>query len=387
VGVKEAMVAKARTGRRAPRWAVVLTVIGALLMLGSGGVLVASEVVFNHISGAIPQDDLFGEEEPAETYGEDIEGPLNILLVGVDTRPSRPDETPRSDAIMIIHVNRTLDKAYMISIARDTLVDIPADPESQYLGGRDRINSAMFHGADPNPGETGPNVPRGFALLAETVRGLTGIQDFAAGAVMRFEGFDAMVDAMGGIEVELTDRIVSEHRQPDGTHRPLGCGSYCGPQMVYEAGSPPCGQEASDGSFACDLEGWMALDVVRQRYGLEGGDYGRQKNQQRVLRAILDKAVSRNMITNPGTLNDLLQAVGDAMIFDGQGNEVIDFAFALRNIRPSSLVDINLPGTNVGTGSAYQGEELDPVAYEVFDALQTDTLDQFLAEHRELAAE
>jgi anionic cell wall polymer biosynthesis LytR-Cps2A-Psr (LCP) family protein len=372
-------------GRRAPRWAVVLTVIGALLMLGSGGILVAGELVFNHISGAIPQEDLFGEAEPAETYGEDVEGPLDILLVGLDTRPSRPDETPRADAIMVIHVNRTLDKAYMISLPRDTIVEIPADPASEYLGGTDRINSAMFHGADPNAGESGPNIPRGFALLADTVRQLTGIEDFAAGAVMRFEGFSAIVDAMGGVSVQLNERIVSEHRQPDGTHRPLGCGSYCGPQMVYEAGSPPCGDATSSGAFECDLEGWMALDVVRQRYGVEGGDYGRQENQQRVLRAILDKAVSRGMITNPGALNNLLQAVGDAMIFDGQGNDPIDFAFALRSLRPNTLVDINLPGTNVGTGAAYQGEELDPVADEVFAALRRDTLDQFLVEHRELA--
>jgi anionic cell wall polymer biosynthesis LytR-Cps2A-Psr (LCP) family protein len=378
---------KARVGRRAPRWAVVLTIVGALLMTGSGGVLLASELVRRHISGAIPQEDLFGEAEPAETYGEDIEGPLDILLVGLDTRPSRPDETPRADAIMVIHVNRELDRAYMISLPRDTIVDIPADPDSGYLGGTDRINAAMFHGADPNPGESGPNVPRGFALLAETVRELTGIDDFAAGAVMRFEGFDAMVDAMGGIEVELTERIVSEHRQPDGIHRPLGCGSYCGPQMVYEAGSPPCeGPAGSDGSFECELNGWQALDVVRQRYSLEGGDYGRQKNQQRVLRAILDKAVSRNMITNPGALNNLLQAVGDSMTFDGQGNDPIDFAFALRSLRPGSLVDVNLPGTNVGTGSAYQGEQLDPVADEVFAALRRDELDQFLLEHRDLAS-
>jgi polyisoprenyl-teichoic acid--peptidoglycan teichoic acid transferase len=378
---------KARIGRRAPRWAVLVTVIGALLMTGSGGVLLASELVRRHISGAIPQEDLFGEDEPAETYGEDIEGPLDILLVGVDTRPSNPNDTPRGDAIMVIHVNRTLDKAYMISFPRDLLVDIPADPDSGYLGGTDRINAAMFHGADPNPGEPGPDVARGFALLADTVRELTGIEDFAAGAVMRFEGFDAMVDAMGGVTVELTERIVSEHRQPDGTHRP-NCGTDCysGPQMVYEAGTGPCGTAGADGSFTCDLDGWMALDVVRQRYGLEGGDYGRQKNQQRVLRAILDRAVGRDMITNPGALNDLLQAVGDSMIFDGQGNDPIDFAFALRNLRPSSLVDINLPGTNIGTGAAYQGEQLDPVAVEVFAALRRDELDQFLSEHRDLAS-
>jgi anionic cell wall polymer biosynthesis LytR-Cps2A-Psr (LCP) family protein len=359
-------------------------VFGALLMLGSGGALVAAELVFNRISGAIPQGDLFGEEPPEETYGENIEGPLNILLAGLDTRPSRPDETPRADAIMVVHVNRELDRGYMVSIPRDALVDIPPDPAANFLGGTDRINSAMFHGADPQPGEAGPNVERGFALLAKTVSNLTGIEYFDAGAVMRFEGFVAIVNAMGGVNVRLDERIVSEHRQPDGTHRPLGCGSYCGPQMVYEADVPPCGEARADGSFECDLEGWMALDVVRQRYGVEGGDYGRAQNQQKVLRAIMGKAVSRGVITNPVALDDLLQAVGDAMTFDGRGNDIIDFGFALRNLRPSSLEDVNIPGTNVGTGAAYQGEQLDPVADEVFDAMATDRLEPFLAEHPDL---
>jgi LCP family protein required for cell wall assembly len=355
-------------------------VFGALLMLGTGTVLVAVELVLNRVSGAITQGDLFGGEEP-ENYGEDIDGPLNILLAGLDTRPSRPDETPRADAVMVIHVDRTLGRGWMVSIPRDTLVEIPPEPTIGYLGGTDRINTAMFHGANPLPGEDGPNVERGFSLLAETVENLTGIEGFDAGVVMRFEGFRGIVDAMGGINVELTERIVSEHRQPDGTHRPLGCGSYCGPQMVYEPGAPPCGAAAADGSFECQLEGWHALDVARQRYGIEGSDYGRGENQQRVLQAIMDQAFSRDLVTNPLALDQVLQAAGGAMIFDGRGNEPVDFAFALRELRSSSMTTVTLPGSSIGTGSAYQGEQLEPEAYQLFDAIRLDQVDQFLAEH------
>lgn len=370
--------------RRAPRWAVLCAVLGGLLMLGSGGVLVAVELVFNRISGAIPQGDLFGEEEPGETYGEDIRGPLNILLAGIDTRRSRPDETPRADAIVVVHVNESLNRGYMISIPRDAIVDIPADPAANYLGGTDRINSAMFHGADPRPGESGPNVERGFALLASTVSELTGIDRFDAGVVMRFEGFRDIVDALGGVRVRLDETVVSEHRQPDGTHRPVGCGSYCGPQMVYESGSPPCEAARTDGSFMCELEGWQALDVVRQRKSLSEGDYARQENQQRVLRAMMEQAVSRDMVTNPLALDRVVQAAGNYMIFDGRGNDPIDFAFALRNLRSSSMTMIGLPGTGVGTGSAYQGEQLDQEAYDLFDALARSQIEAFLAEHPDL---
>jgi len=368
--------------RRTPRWAVLCAVVGALLMVFSGGTLVITELALNRVSGAIREGDLFGGAEEDPRYGEDIRGPLNILLAGLDTRPSRPDETPRADAVMIVHVNQSLDQAYLLSVARDTLVDIPAAPEAGYLGGRDRLNTAMFHGADPAPGEDGPDVERGFALLARTLSNLTGIERFDAGVVLRFEGFRDIVDAMDGISVTLHERIVSEHREPNGRHRAVGCGSYCGPQMVYEPGIPPCQAAAQEGGpFRCDLTGWQALDVVRQRKSLQEGDYGRQENQQRILEAMMEKAVSRNMVTNPVALDGLLQAVGDAMIFDGRGNEVIDFAFALRDLRPGRLVMIGLPGGSVGVGPSYQGEELQPVALDLFAALRQGQLDQFVLEH------
>lgn len=362
-------------------------VFGALLMLGTGTVLVAVELVLSRVSGAITQGDLFGGEE-TENYGEDIEGPLNILLAGLDTRPSRPDETPRADAIMVVHIDRTLGRGYMISIPRDTLVEIPPESTTGYPGGTDRINTAMFHGANPLPGEGGPNVERGFALLADTVENLTGIEQFDAGVVLRFEGFRDIVDAMGGVTVRLDETIVSEHREPSGRHRdlnPYGEG-YVGPQMVYEPGVPPCGEARAKGAFECELEGWQALDVVRQRKSLDEGDYGRGENQQQVLQAMMDQAFSRDLVTDPLGLDRVLQAAGDAMIFDGRGNEPVDFAFALRDLRSSSMTTVTLPGRGVGTGSAYQGEELEPEAYELFDAIRRDQVDQYLAEHPDLAS-
>lgn len=373
--------------RRAPRWALLCTLFGALIMLGSGGVLVGYEVLKDRY--AVEQRDLFGggsggEEQPR--YGEDIEGPLNILLAGLDTRPSRPEEPARADAVLIVHIPEGMDRGYLISLPRDTLVDIPAFEETGYYGGRDRLNAAMFFGSQQVDGEELPNLERGFALLAETVSGLTGIEDFDAGAVVRFEGFEDIVDALGGISVELEEEIVSEHRQPDGTHRPLGCGSFCGPQMVYQPDTPPCGEAGSGGRFTCELEGWHALDIARQRYGLAEGDYGRQANQQIILKGIMDEAFSRDVVTNPVALDRLIRAGGDALIFDGRGREPIDFAFALRGVRPGSVVSLTLPASNIGSGGGYQGEELQQGAYDLFEAIQADRVDEFVLAHPDMVA-
>lgn len=365
--------------RRVPVWALLTTIFGALLMVVSGGALVAAEVL--QARYALDQEDLFnpGEAEQ-ERYGEDIEGPVNILLAGLDTRPSRPNETPRADAVVIVHVPESMDEAYLVSLPRDALVDIPPFEPTGYAGGRDRLNAAMAAGANQLPGEDAPDVARGFQLLARTVSNLVGIEFFDAGAVLRFEGFVGVVDALGGITVNLDEEIWSCHRQPNGEHRALNRGggttcpdNYLGPQAHYLAGRN-------------ELEGWEALDVVRQRYGVEDGDYGRQDNQQKVLKAMMDKAFSRDIVTDPAALDRVLRAAGDALIFDGRGREPIDFAFALRNIRSSSVTSITLPGGGVlDAGGSYQGEELEPGAYEILEALRQNRLSEYVAAHPDVA--
>jgi anionic cell wall polymer biosynthesis LytR-Cps2A-Psr (LCP) family protein len=368
-----------RPRRRTPRWAILTAAFGALLMLFSGGALAAYELVRNRVNNALQEGDLFVEDEDDPNYGEDIRGPLNILLAGVDTRPSRPNETPRADAVLIVHINEDLASGYFISFPRDALVEIPAFQEIGYAGGTDRLTHAMYYGANPLPGEQAPDLERGFRLLSETVSNLTGIERFDAGAVLKFQGFEAIVDAIGGITVNLDQEIYSCHMQPDGRHRPANpYGSDCpdgyiGPQAYYPAGRN-------------ELEGWQALDVARQRYGIENSDYGRQDNQQKIFKAIMGKALSRGVVTDVGALNELLDAVGDAMIFDGRGNEPIDFAFALQSLRPNAMESITLPGDSVGTGSGYQGEQLRQEAYDLFAALREGQLEQFLLEHPDLAA-
>jgi polyisoprenyl-teichoic acid--peptidoglycan teichoic acid transferase len=319
----------------------------------------------------LEQRDLFGE--PVVDYGEDIDGPLNVLLVGIDTRPNRPEEPARADAIMIAHVDESLERGYLISLPRDLLVEIPPFPETGYQGGYDRLNAAMAFGSQQVEGEELPNLERGFSLLAKTVTDLTGIEQWDAGAVIDFEGFVGVVDALGGVTMELDERIVSEHRQPDGTHRPLnadGHGFY-GPQAVYEPGEH-------------HLEGWQALDIARQRYSVDDGDFGRQQNQQLLIRAIMERALSQDIVTNPVALDRVIRAAGDTLVFDGRGHRAIDFAFALRDMRPSQLEMIQLPTTPAGGGDAYQGEQLDPAAEGLFRALRQDRLDSFITRRPDL---
>jgi anionic cell wall polymer biosynthesis LytR-Cps2A-Psr (LCP) family protein len=355
--------------RRLPRWALVCTVLGAVLMLGSGGSLLAKEALLARYEGAVETADLFGDEAAAaEPKKSDIKGPLTLLLVGIDPRASDPNKPPLSDSNLILHVPEELDRAYLFSLPRDLIVEIPSFPKAEFRGGRDKLNAAMAYGSKV-PGQEKPDPARGFELLSKTISNYTGIKRFDAGAIINFDGFRKIVDAMGGVTMTLDIDVRSEHLRPDGkgrTGNPYGEG-YIGPQKVYKKGTH-------------HLKGWEALDVVRQRKTV-GGDYVRQKHQQQFIKAMVNQAFSKDVVTNPLKLDKVLRAAGESVVFNGRGNSVVDYGLALRDLRSSSITMIKLPGRSIVTGGDYRGEELQSGAKDFFASVVDGTIDEFVVAH------
>ncbi|PSK66131.1 Biofilm regulatory protein A [Micromonospora sp. MH33] len=356
--------------RGVPRWARVCTILGVVMMVLSGSVLVGYYALVARYEGAVGKGDLFGDQAAgAKEKKSDIKGPLNILLVGID--PRNPRTRPLADSIMILHVPAGMDRGYLFSLPRDLRVEIPDFPKAHYSGGTDRLNAAMSHGSAV-AGQN-PSAAQGFELLAKTVQQVTGIERFDAGAIINFTGFKKIVDAMGGVDMYIERDVRSEHLQPDGTPRQLkpGGGSYLGPQAVYKKGN-------------AHLEGWQALDYVRQRYprnGVPDADYGRQRHQQQFVKAMVSQAFSADVVANPVKLDRVLRAAGQSLVFNGRGNSVVDFALALKGIRADSIETIKLPGGPVESSRGYQGEQLLPPAEDFFAALRNEQVDAFLLEH------
>ncbi|WP_018351689.1 LCP family protein [Longispora albida] len=342
---------------------------GTVIVLLSGGTLVAGKLALDKVEGSVHKADLFGEPPPRYVSEEStITGPLNILLVGIDPRPERPGEAPRGDSVMVLHVPRSMDRAYLFSLPRDLLVQIPRWEPARFEGHRrDKLTHAMFYGASRSDGQPS-DVASGFALMARTVSGYTGIKEFDAGAVINFSGFTKVVDALGGVTMDIDQRVESIHVTPDGQARWLLPGNP--PRKTYEPGRQ-------------HLNGWQALDYVRQRY-TEGGDYSRQRHQQQFIRAMVDQAVSKSVVTNPAKLSSVIEAAGASLTFDGRGRSIADFALALRGISPSDMTLVKLPGENVGSGYGYQGEQLLPIAAGFFEALNAGQIDEFIVGHPEL---
>ncbi|MFC4066413.1 LCP family protein [Actinoplanes subglobosus] len=334
--------------RRAPWWARLAVAAGTLLLLPA----------------AVAVPSVAGPPQGGPT------GPLNILLAGIDPRGTHVK--PLADTIIVAHVPADRSGVYLFSLPRDLVVWIPPFAKTGSTGQRAKINAAMALGSPAGAGRYDP--AQGYELLATTVGRVTGIRHFDAGAVIDFGGFKRMVTALGGVELTVDQDVVSEHLKPDGTRRDLlphcriggGClRPYTGPQKTYPKSDIPV-----------RLRPWEALDFVRQRYGLPGSDYDRQRHQRQFLRAVA------RQLTDPAQVLRVMTAVGDGLTFDGGDFGIADWLDVLKDIDTSALTTITLPGGPVfDAGGRYLGERFDPGATSFFAAVKQDRLAPYLLDH------
>ncbi|MFI7598546.1 LCP family protein [Actinoplanes sp. NPDC049681] len=307
---------------------------------------------------------------PAPSPGADLTGPLDLLLIGVDTRVSIPDWQPHADAIMLLHVDASLRSGYLYSLPRDLRVDIPAFARNGYGGGRHKLTEAMSYGARVR-GTDRANVAQGYELLSRTISRYTGIRSFDAGAILTFDGLSRLTDALGGVTMTIDQKVVSQHRRPDGSARTLrpGGGGYVGPQATYLPGTRK-------------LVGWQAIDYARQRY-TAGGDYTRQRHQRQLVKSLLAEAEGAGLATDTAKLQAVLTALGDTLVFSGTRTP-IEYAYALRDLSPAGLTSVGLPGDAVFSNGGYIGEQLAPSGRAFLRAVAAGDPAAYLAGHPEL---
>lgn len=308
---------------------------------------------------------------PSATTGAGIKGPLDLVLVGVDTRVSVPGWEPHADTVMLLHVDADLRSAYLYSLPRDLRVDVPAYQKAGFSGGRMKLTEAMSRGSRIPGEKTRKNVEQGYELLTRTLSDYTGIKTFQAGAVLNFGGLAKLVDQLGGIDMTIDQKVKSRHRKPDGSARPLapGGGDHVGPQAIYQPGER-------------HLVGWQAIDYARQRYGLPNGDYDRQRHQRQMVDAILTKALAEGM-QDPAKLGGVISALGDSLVYVG-GRTPFEYAHALRDLTPDKITLVDLPGDGVSSGGRYLGEQLKPAGTGFLKALGKGTADKYLADRPEM---
>ncbi len=193
------------------------------------------------------------------------QGVVNILLIGNDSRENGDDG--RSDAMILLSVSSKTKTIYMTSLLRDMYVEIPGHDNN-------RLNAAYSFG--------------GAELLMETIEKNFDIS-VNRYVLVNFEAFAGLVDAVGGIELELTSEEIE----------------YVNGYLVeYNMlTGKPQGTDNMDTSLSglVHLNGPQALAYSRNRY--LGTDFGRTERQRKVLAAVIKKLPSA-LLTNAGNLMD-----------------------------------------------------------------------------------
>jgi anionic cell wall polymer biosynthesis LytR-Cps2A-Psr (LCP) family protein len=362
----------------APRWARWCLGIGALLLIASGGSVIATRVLLTTATGSITQQNLLGTVRTGTSHVQ-ISGPKNILLVGLDTRPGQTTQASRSDSIILLHIAADHTHGYLISLPRDSYVTIPAydNGKARYPGGHNKINSAFAFGSQGLTGSAA--LSHGFELLALTVKKLTGITP-DAGAIIDFQGFKNVVQVLGRVCMYVDENTTSIHIGHTAD------GRFATPYKTHQDGTiwykipgvTPNFYAKGNHCFT-PVE---ALDYVRQRDLLADHDYdyGRQRHQQQFVKAIL-KQVVHDGLNSPTKLPGLLSAVGKTMTVDSGGISLADWAFAMRDVKPDNLVTIKTNDGKFnsrsvpGIGSV---EILDDTSLQLLQAARDDTVDQWV---------
>ncbi len=237
----------------------------------------------------------------AGTSGSGTTGPLNILVAGVDQRAGLShhqevvlhvgnDVSTNSDTLMLLHVSAGRSRVTMVSIPRDSWVNIPGH-------GMSKINAAYGLG--------------GAKLMVQTVEQATGL-DINDYVEVNFLGFVKVIDALGGVNIclpQAVDDTYSGLRLPAGEHH---------------------------------VDGIVALAYARDRHSFATSDLARIQDQQKLLSSALTAAIHSGLLANPVRLSRFISAALSALTVD-QNLNVSALADQMRGISSQDVRFMTVP--------------------------------------------
>ncbi|RPF20101.1 LytR family transcriptional attenuator [Myceligenerans xiligouense] len=248
--------------------------------------------------------------------------PVNLLLMGSDSREGAnvniggsADGGERSDTTILLHISGDRRRVEAISIPRDSTVDIPscvATNGSTTAPQRTKFNAAFAAGA-----LVGGDTASGALCAMQTVEALTGV--FLDGfMVIDFQGFQRMIDAVGGVELCIAEEIYA----PEANDLHLQPGVQT-------------------------LGGELALDYARARKGVgDGSDLSRIGRQQQLLASLVRTVLSAETLANPGKTLSFVDAVTSSMTMDDQTaqlDRLTGLAYSLRDLGPGAITFLTVP--------------------------------------------
>ncbi|PPF75448.1 LytR family transcriptional regulator [Subtercola sp. Z020] len=322
MSARDLQVKHGRAHARRPIGVLVTLLVAVVAVLAVSSTSVAAIAVaqtFGRLKPGIQLQTADGGQAAPVSVGA-IEGGVNLLLVGTDTRTDQgsgfedaanqdaSSGLGNNDVTILLHISADHSNAAVISFPRDMMGPVPECPDPNGDGGTvDATDFAMFN----------TTLSRGgLSCTVLTVEAITGLK-IPYAAEISFAGVSAMSTAVGGVTVCLASPVVDPY---------TGLDLEAGPQ---------------------DLVGDEALAFVRTRHGVaDGSDLGRISNQQVFLSALMRKVTSAGVLANPVTLYQLANAAGSNMSLSTSltnPNSMVSIALALKDVNLSNLVFVQYP--------------------------------------------
>lgn len=261
----------AQNAARGKRIAIIVIAALLVVLLGAG---TAFALYINHINDELMRGNKTDEEllniDDALGYGTSLDKPFYMLLIGSDRREGNDAMGARSDTNVVVRVDPETDTVTMVSIPRDTKIDLDGH-------GTQKFNAAYaFDGA---------------AGAIEAAEDLLDIE-ISHYAEVNFRELAGLVDAVGGVTVENESRIDN-----------WKCDDGDGNHYIIEAGTQ-------------HLNGGEALTFARNR-DYPDGDFTRQKHQRAVIEAVIDEILAMPITSMPGVIEAAAKCVTtDLNVFD-----------------------------------------------------------------------
>ena len=338
------------------RGALAILLAGVLFVVSSAGFVYAK--LSNQFANRVVNIDAYSTDDQNNATPDSFEGrAVNILVVGTDSRSGASgelgagdaDDVPglRNDSTMVIHVSADRSRVQIVSIPRDTLVDIPScqhrDGATSEPTSNDMFNNAMVYGS--NGGDDPEDLAPGIACVKSTVEKLSGMS-IDAFMVVDFAGFINMIDALGGVWFNIPEDINDDSA---GLYIDAGCWK---------------------------LSGTHSLAYMRSRKGQgDGSDISRISRQQQLISAMVRELQSKNYVTDPGALINFLQAAISAVnVSDNLGNASSDASLlinVLQNIDRSNIQFVTMP-VEEPSWDPNRRIPSEPMARNVWNALKND---------------
>lgn len=314
------------------RWLKILLISLAVVVVGA--VAASAAYVYNldrSVTQNIKREDVMPDESGRATADPEAEGAMNFVLLGSDSRDVDDASEGRSDSIMVVHLNKAHDEAYIVSFPRDMYVDIPGH-------GKGKINAAFAYG--------------GTQLMVETLESLLDTRmDHVV--MVDFEGFIKLTESLGGVTV-TNKTAFSSH-----------------------------GYDYPKGEIT--IKGEEALWFVRERHSLPNGDLDRAENQRNVIKAIVAKGLSSEVISNPTTFTNFIGGVAEHVTVDSSltDEKIRSLAFSLR-LTSSDIQLLQAPISGFGTADGQSIDVVDEAQLaELGKALKKDTMAEYVKKHPE----